>query len=645
MNITNTIRNYIDTLNKYILAYDEGHPLVSDEEYDNLYFKLQQLENETGYVYDDSPTQTITYTIVNELNKVKHNHWMGSLDKTKDWDIFLNYFRSKNISKDVIGMPKLDGLTCSLRYIDGYLVSAETRGDGEIGEDILYNAQVIKSIPNRINYKDELVLDGEIICTYQDFEPHKDEYKNPRNFAAGSIRLLDSKECANRNLTFVVWNIIKGFNGNSFVDKLQEAKELGFIIVPYISSFDWDAKEYLQDTAKELGYPIDGLVGRFDDIEYGESLGSTAHHSNAAYAFKFYDEIYETRLIDIDYDVSRKGVLTPVALFEPIDIEGTEVSRSSLCNLSIMEEKLGNPYKGQLLKISKRNQIIPYVESAVKADLSALLDYILPLDKCPICGGQVAIETSDTGVQNLYCSNDECPRKLNQRINHYCDRKHGLDVKGLSLATIEKLIDLDWLNNIIDLYSLKEHRLEWIKLPGFGEKSVDKILNAIEESKHCKLESFIAALGIPLIGIQVAKVIAEHYPTWEEFKNAVGGNWSALPGFGYEMEKALNNFDYSEADKIAEMLDFEHQEAKTAGEHSDTSALNICVTGKLGIIWAKRDDLVAFVESKGSKVTSTVTSKTDYLVCNQDSNSAKHKKARELNVPIINETQLKLLLS
>jgi DNA ligase (NAD+) len=329
-----------------------------------------------------------------------------------------------------------------------------------------------------------------------------------------------------------------------------------------------------------------------------------------------------------------------------------------------MGETLHVPFYLQKIKVIKANQVIPQVTDGeiygevdgyfgmgdmlwYKDERAGNAAKLIMLPKvCPVCGKPVSIRKSESGIITLYCDNDGCPRKLNQRINHYCDRKKGLDIRGLSLATIEKLIDLGWLNNIIDLYSLKDHRSKWIKLQGFGEKSVDKILNAIEESKHCKLENFISALGIPLIGLTVAKSIVEYYSTWDDFKTAVGGQWSELPGFGEEMEKAINSFDYSEADKIAGMLSFEVPVIQSESPEDRPPAINVCVTGKLGVVWKKRDDLITFVESKGSKVTSSVSSKTDYLVCNDTaSTSSKHQKAKSLNIPIITETELYELLS
>lgn len=354
------IKELTEELNRLTELYDKGIPEISDKEWDDMYFELVNLEQEYNYVMPNSPTQRINYTVVNELQKVKHNHPMLSLDKTKNWNEFIQYF----MNKDVVGMIKLDGLTCSLRYVNGKLVSAETRGNGEEGEDILHNALVIKNIPKKINYTDELIIDGEIICTKQDFEGFKNEYANPRNFASGSIRLLDSKECDSRNLKFILWNVIKG-PYNTVIDNFIEMQNLGFTVTPWTSSFDLDAKDFLVKQAEENGYPIDGLVGRFNDISFGESLGTTGHHSRAAYVFKFYDELYETKLLDIEWTLGKTGALTPTAVFEPVEIDGSIVERASLSNISIMKQTLGDcPFVDQVIKVTKRNCIIPKIEMA-----------------------------------------------------------------------------------------------------------------------------------------------------------------------------------------------------------------------------------------------------------------------------------------
>ena len=373
-----TIRSLIDEINRLTELYDKGIPEVSDEYWDNLYFKLKQMEEETGIIYPDSPTQKIHFEKVSELKKVKHNHPMLSLDKTKNLDdikTFLDTF-------EWIAMAKLDGLTCSLKYVNGELVSAETRGNGIEGEDITHNARVITSIPQKINYKDELVVDGEVICTYENFEQFKNSYKNPRNFASGSIRLLDSKECEKRHLTFVAWDCFcndyfydrylnKPYNIQKTLSlKLQILGDLGFIIVPNFTDCDVDSIDMAVSIIKEYcTYPIDGIVFKYDDIDVYAAAGRTDHHFKGGLAYKFYDESYETNLKNIEWTMGRTGQLTPVAIFEPVEIKGSTISRASLHNISIMKQTLGEkPYIGQKIKVVKMNEIIPQIIEAEKWD-------------------------------------------------------------------------------------------------------------------------------------------------------------------------------------------------------------------------------------------------------------------------------------
>ena len=358
------IRNLIDKLNYYTKLYDEGKPEISDQEWDDMYFKLVTLEKKTGLYFEDSPTQRVNYQVVNKLNKVEHSHPMLSLDKTKDTNAVKSFIGNKRY----LAMAKMDGLTCSLTYRGGRLVKAETRGNGEVGEDILHNALVVKNIPNKIDFNDELIIDGEIICDYKSFEKFENEYKNPRNFASGSIRLLNSAECAKRNLSFVVWDVIKGFGQSCLNEKLVAAGTLGFTIVPMapsVGNIDSDI-EQVQLKCKALGYPIDGVVFKYDNCEEYDAAGRTDHHFKGGMAYKFYDEEYETTLKDIVYDVSRMGQLTPVAVFEPIEIDGTTVERANLFNLNTMEELLGHPYVGQKIWVIKSNQIIPQIVKSEK---------------------------------------------------------------------------------------------------------------------------------------------------------------------------------------------------------------------------------------------------------------------------------------
>ena len=649
------IRNLIDNLNKATKAYDEGHPIMSDKEWDDLYFELKQKEEFGGIIYPDSPTQTIIYEKVDELNKRKHNHPMLSLDKTKDpQEIEKFLFKDSTDIKchEWFAMFKLDGLTATLTYKNGILVSAETRGDGYEGENIRHNIDLIKNVPKNIPCKDEITIDGEIICKYEDFEPFKKEYKNPRNFAAGSIRLLDNKKSQARNLSFIAWDLVSGFDDiDFFFWRLEKLDDLGFETVPRVGDAETvnDAIDILDRIKEHKIYPIDGYVFKFESVKYGKSLGQTDHHFNNAIAFKFYDDEYESKLKDIVYDVSRNGILTPVAVFDPIEIDGSIVSRSNLYNMSIMKEILGEtPYAGEKIWVIKCNQIIPQIIKAEKKDYGDIIagcgvtvglggDYGI---LCPICGSLTNIKTSESGVDVLYCENEECPGKLTQKIDYFCSKK-GLDIKGLSKKTIEKLIDWGWINGLKDIYKLFEHRTDWVAKEGFGEASVRKILNAIDTSKsNVSLESFISALGMPHIGRTVAKEITKYYNTWEDFKNAVGGDWTQFEGFGPEISKSLNNFDYTEADEIAKLLIFSDiQSKKISNQSSNIKDKTFCITGSLEY-YSNRTELKTEIESLGGRVVNSMSSKVDYLLTNNpNSGSQKNKDALRLNVPIITEKE------
>ena len=647
------IRDLIESLNKYTYLYDKGTPAISDKEWDDLYFELNKLEQETGIIYPDSPTQSINFQTVSKLNTVIHDQPpMLSLDKTKEIKDLKSFVKGQNW----MGMFKLDGLSCRLVYANGNLVQASTRGDGIKGEDITHNARIVSNIPKSIPYLDMLIVDGEIICDYNSFDKFKGKYMNPRNFAAGSIRQLSSAEAASRNLSFIAWDLIKGYDDiDFFFWRLEKLDDLGFTTVPRVGDAETidDAIEILNNMKAEKPYglyPIDGYVFRFESQKYYNSCGSTAHHFAGAKAFKFYDEEYETRLKNITYDVSRNGVLTPVAIFEPVEIDGTTVERASLHNMSVMEEILGaTPYFGQRIWVIKSNMIIPQITKADKKDYGDIIaaggvtvglggDYGI---LCPICGGLTSIKTSDSGVDVLYCENEECPGKLVQRLDHFAGKK-GLDIKGISRKTLEKLVDWGWIDGLADIFRLEEHRIEWISKDGFGAASVGKILDAINTVKgSVSLDSFISALGIPLIGRTIAKQIVEYYSTWEDFREAIGGDWEVFEGFGPEISKAINKFDYTEADECAGMLNFEAPK----GQKEDLKAAPaikdkvFVITGKLTSGQFKnRDELKIDIESLGGKVVSSVSSKTNYLINNDiNSTSSKNKTAKELGVQIITE--------
>lgn len=645
------VRFLVMALNAYTKDYEAGNPKITDEEWDNMYFELQELEKETGLILSNSPTQTISYEVVNALEKREHNHKMLSLDKTKSLDEVASFVGNK----EYLAMLKMDGLTCSLTYRNGELVSAETRGNGLVGEDILHNARVISSIPKKIPCLTELIIDGEIICTYTDFDKFSNEYKNPRNFAAGSIRLLDAKECASRQLRFVAWDVITPIyfnNGKEYTvsEKLNYIFQFGFITVPYVEAPALDADgniveldvivEHLTYQAKELTFPIDGIVFKFNNCSYGRSLGETTHHFKNALAYKFYDETYWTRLLDIEWTMGRTGVLTPVAIFEPIDVDGSTVERASLHNCSIMSELFGplGPHKYQEVEVFKANMIIPQIKSVKQEDLYED-DCIDDPDICPVCGSEVKYSKLNDSM-TLICTNPACSGKLINRLDHFCGKK-GLDMKGISKATLEKLIDWGWVNDFTDIFELSIHRSEWVQKPGFGAKSVEKVLNAINTGANCELHQFIAALGIPLIGSTASKELAKHFETWEKFVEAAEGGFAfyTLPNFGGEMHNSLVSFNYAEAKLLADhYIHFNVPEVAPAPVGESLTGKTFVITGKL-THFKNRDEIKARIEALGGKVTGSVSKNTNFLINNDvNSTSSKNMTAKSLGIPILSES-------
>ena len=637
------IRDLINKLNYYTKKYDEGTPVISDKEWDSLYFDLIKLEDETGIIFPDSPTQSIHFETVSELKKVTHSHSMLSLAKTKNVDELKEFVKGY----DWMAMFKLDGLSCSLTYEDGILVSAETRGNGLMGEDILHNVMVMPSVPKQIPKKGTIVVDGEIICKYSDFIPFSNEYKNPRNFAAGSIRLLDAKESQSRNLTFVAWDLIKGLDDiDFFFWRLEALDAWGFYTVPRVGDAETveDAIEILNGMRNDEIYgecPIDGYVFRFESQKYYDSLGCTDHHFRGAIAYKFYDDEYETELLDIELSIGRTGILTPVAIFKPIDIDGATVERASLHNISVMNDTIGtHPYVGQKIKVAKMNMIIPQITWADTNDDNVDWDNLIKLVCCPVCGGSLEVEDNN-GVITLWCANPNCEGKLINKIDHFCGKK-GLDIKGISKATIEKLIDWGWVNGLTDIFRLEQHRTEWISKTGFGEVSVRKILDAINTTKRStKLESFISALGIPLVGRTISKTIAKEFETYQEFRDFVDTDdtyfWE-FEGIGEEIDSSLKNFDYTEADELAEILTFKQPESQEK-EETTLAGKVFCITGKIKH-WKNRDELKSYIENRGGKVVGSVSSNVTYLINNDaTSTSAKNVTAKKLGIPIITEDE------
>jgi DNA ligase (NAD+) len=621
--------------------YDLGTPIMSDRQWDEYFFELRELEKKSGITLPYSPTQNIVYDVVNSLEKVEHNHPMLSLDKTKSLDEVKKFMKNQQY----VAMLKLDGLTCSLRYLDGVLVSAETRGDGKVGENILHNATVIPSIPKTIPYKGELVVDGEVICKYNDFKTFEEEYKNPRNFAAGSIRLLDANECGLRKLTFVAWDMIKGFEeNNSFANRLYYLLKMGFEVVPHFvideeeEPFNESDKEFLIYKAMTESYPIDGLVFKFNDVAYGAAQGSTTHHFNNAIAYKFYDEMYPTKLRNIEWGMGRTGVLTPVAIFDTIEIDGAEVNRASLHNLTVLKETLhSNGWIGQEIEVFKANQIIPQIGWAKKDDDKTKNYFDYPRI-CPVCGEPTFIQ-KEVNTEVVVCGNPNCEGKLINKLDHFCGKK-GLDIKGLSKATLEKLIDKGWVNTFSDIFELRQYADEWKQMPGFGEKSVEKVLTSIDQSRNCDLESFISAIGIPLIGRTMAKELLKFINSYEDLRQRVHDKYPFWQhdGFAESKHNALICFNYSEADDVYKHLNVANPQRVNNLKQS-LEGITVVITGKLNN-FKNRGQLEDVIRAHGGKVSSSVSKNTTYLINNDNtSTSSKNMSAKKLNVQILTEEE------
>ena len=564
------IKELTQKLNQYRDSYyNDSVSEISDHEYDELFDELKQLEEETNIVMANSPTHTVGYEVKSKLEKVKHSHPMLSLDKTKSVDDLKKFAGDKNC----LLMCKMDGLTVLLTYENGELIQAETRGNGEEGEIITHNARVFENIPAHIDYTGHLEVEGEAIITYGDFEIinskllENEKYKNTRNLVSGSVRQLDSNIAAQRHIKFITWKVPniedKIKSDNSILFRLNYIKDLGFDIVPFYSYTNCSSDKEninnmiisLQDRAKYLGYPIDGLVVTYDDISYGESLGTTGHHPKHSLAYKFYDDIYPTRLLDVEFTMGKTSVLTPTAVFEPVEIDGTMVERASLHNISIMKS-LGIVSKHQEIGVYKANMIIPQIEYAEKMDCVAVEEVIDIPTICPICGSKAEI-IKDNDTEILICTNSACKGKLLGKLSHFVS-KNAINIDGLSEQTLQKFIDLGWLNSFKDIYYLSDHKEEMCKLDGFGKKSVNKLLESIEKSRNTTLDRFIYGLCIPLIGRTASKVITKEFNNQaEEFYDiwCHGYDFTKLGDFGDAMNNSMKVFVRDNYGWIAELIE------------------------------------------------------------------------------------------
>ena len=661
-------------LNDYRNAYyNENKSLISDEEYDSLFDMLKKMEEESGIIFANSPTQNVGYEVKSELKKVKHNHPMLSLGKTKsEKEIAKFFFQKDGIVREVVSMLKLDGLTCSLKYKNGELVSAETRGNGEIGEDVLHNALVVSNIPRTITLKETLVVDGEIIITKGDFEILKKEnpdFKNPRNVASGSIRQLDSKIASKRRLSFVAWKMVSCNNKevftNNFATNLSTLDRLGFTVTPCVVFYN--SKSYLSSAIKRLkkeaedyGYPIDGLVFGFNDIAFGESLGMTSHHPNNQIAFKFYDEELTTTLKDIEINMGKTGVLTPVAIFSPVEIDGTTVTRASLHNISMVEDL--DLCIGDEITVYKANQIIPQVKENLDYKKPNRTPVMIKLkdrfSHCPFCESETEIR-KDNNTKFLYCNNDKCCEKMLQYLSNYVSR-NAMNIVGLSEETLFALLYNNKINSVKDIYSIKDYKDELVKIDGLGERSVSKMLKNIEDSKNTTLDRFLFAISIPLIGKSKAKIIANYlianYKEKASFKTFVeivkgGFNLSTLQDIGEEIDKKIKEWLNTPTNEslINDIIYIEEnylEYPKEVEEIGDTlKGKTFVITGSLNV-FSNRNEAKDKIERLGGKVSGSVSNKTSYLVNNDiESNSSKNKKAKDLGIPIITEEELLSMLS
>lgn len=638
------IKELVTQLNTYRNAYyNNSESQISDYKYDNLFDELKSLEDETGVIMSNSPTQTVGYEVKSKLEKVKHSHPMLSLDKTKD----VNDLIAFSSGRDCIVSLKLDGLTILNTYNNSTLIQAETRGNGEEGEIVTHNARVFDNLPSSIPYDRKFEIEGEAIITQSDFEKINvnGEYKNSRNLASGSVRQLDSNVTKDRHVRFVAWKIPFGVTAYSI--GFDIAARYGFEVVPYekYNSSKDDIHviiEKLKTVAREKGYPIDGLVITYDNIEYGKSLGMTGHHPKHSLAFKFYDEEVTTTLRDVEWTMGKTGILTPTAVFEPVEIEGTTVERASLYNISVMKSLYSAQwYEGLQLDVYKANQIIPQVKKAYDPNRICKRRLFIP-EKCPICGGKTSI-IKENSSEVLVCCNSECKGKLLGKLSHFVS-KNATNIDGLSEQTLEKLIELGWLNSFQDIYRLSEHKNEMSKLDGFGKRSVEKLLNAIEKSRNITLDRFIYALCIPLIGRSASKDIAKYcnYST-EKFRDTIRlnydyNNFINISGFGVEMCKSISSWWKENEYMFYELIEeFTFEEVEENSNSVDLSGKTFVITGNL-THYKNRDELVNVIEQLGGKVSGSVSAKTSYLINNDvASTSGKNKKAKDLGIPIISE--------
>lgn len=636
------IKELVELLNKASEAYyAQDIEIMSNREYDELYDELEKLEEETGVILTNSPTVNVGYEAVEELPKERHESPMLSLGKTKNREELRDWLQDKS----AILSWKLDGLTVVLSYYDGKLAKAVTRGNGEIGEVITNNARTFKNIPVSISYKGNLVVRGEAVISYSDFEKINKEikeednkYKNPRNLCSGSVRQLNNEITAKRNVKFYAFSLVatEGVDfKNSREEQLMFLKEQGFDIVEYKKVDRDNILEAISGFEREItnyDIPSDGLVLMYDDLEYSASLGRTAKFPRDSIAFKWADELRETTLKEIEWSASRTGLINPVAIFEPVELEGTTVSRASVHNISILRSlKLGI---GDRITVYKANMIIPQINE----NLTCSDNVEIPCN-CPVCGGVTEIR-SVSEVQSLYCTNPDCAAKKIKSFTHFVGRD-ALNIDGLSEATLEKFIESGFIHEFTDLFKLEKYRDEIVEMEGFGEKSYQNLHESIEIARNTTLSRLIYALGIANIGVANAKMLCKEFDyDLERMRNADVSELSTIEGVGEVIATAFKDYFENEDNKriLENLLPELTIEKPKVSENADAlKGMVFVITGSLNH-FENRDELKALIEERGGKVTGSVTGKTNALINNDiTSSSSKNKKAKELNIPIITE--------
>ena len=644
MNRQERMKELVELLNKASKAYyQDAEEIMSNYEYDKLYDELQELERELGITLSNSPTVRVGYEVVSELPKERHESPMLSLDKTKDVEGLKNFV---GVQKALMSW-KMDGLTIVLTYRDGHLFKAVTRGNGEVGEVITNNAKVFKNVPLQISYQGELILRGEAVIGYKDFEKINEQiqeaeakYKNPRNLCSGSVRQLNSEITAKRNVKFYAFTLVSAKDvdfHNSRACQMEWLKEQGFEVVEYHEvTRDTVEAEVIKFSEKIAGndFPSDGLVLVYDDIAYGRSLGRTSKFPRDSFAFKWADEIRQTKLLEIEWSPSRTGLINPVAIFEPVELEGTTVSRASVHNISIMEElELG---VGDEIEVYKANMIIPQI--AQNLTRSGVKD--IP-EICPVCGGKTEIRQV-SNAKALYCTNPDCQAKHVKAFSLFVSRD-ALNIEGLSEATLEKFIDRGFIKEFTDIFHLDKWQDEIQTMEGFGEKSYKNLIANVEKAKVTTLPKVIYALGIPGIGLANAKVICREFSgDVDRMIHATAEELAEIQGVGEVLAGAF--VTYFQDEKHVESLKRLIAELEIPKEEESESqqifaGVNFVITGSVEH-FANRGEVKELIESLGGKVTGSVTSKTNYLINNDvTSTSSKNKKANELGVPIISEEQ------